>query len=70
MSKLLTSAGLMSGTSCDGVDASLIESDGENKINLITNHYFPYEKNFKIELKDLKKLINCLLYTSPSPRDS
>ena len=48
MSKLLTSAGLMSGTSCDGVDASLIESDGENKINLITNHYFPYEKNFKI----------------------
>ena len=58
MSKLLTSAGLMSGTSCDGIDASLIESDGENKINLITNHYFPYEKNFKIELKDLKKLIN------------
>ena len=32
MSEQYTSLGLMSGTSGDGVDASIIQSDGEKKI--------------------------------------
>jgi anhydro-N-acetylmuramic acid kinase len=35
MNKDYTSLGLMSGTSGDGVDASIIQSDGETKYNVI-----------------------------------
>ena len=31
MGKMYTALGLMSGTSMDGVDASIIQSDGETK---------------------------------------
>ena len=42
MEKLFTAIGLMSGTSGDGVDASLIKTDGNDKFELISNHYFEY----------------------------
>ena len=34
--------GLMSGTSLDGIDASIIKSDGENYLDIIDNKYFNY----------------------------
>ena len=37
MSKEYTSLGLMSGTSGDGVDASIIKSDGISKYEVILN---------------------------------
>ena len=40
MSKLYYSLGLMSGTSMDGVDASIIQSDGEEKYKVINDKYF------------------------------
>ena len=46
------SLGLMSGTSGDGVDASIIKSDGNTYYEGICDKYY-----------------DCLLYTSPSPRD-
>ena len=65
MSKFYCSLGLMSGTSADGVDASIIQSDGDNKYEVILDKYFEYPKNIfknltiirnKIKsLKDLKK---------------
>ena len=63
--------GLMSGTSLDGIDASIIKSDGENNLDIIDNKYFNYPEEFR---KRLSKFIlntnnSCLLYTSPSPRD-
>ena len=36
MSKEYTALGLMSGTSGDGVDASIIKSDGKSKFDIIT----------------------------------
>ena len=42
MEKLFTAIGLMSGTSGDGVDASLIKTDGNDKFEHISNHYFEY----------------------------
>ena len=42
MSKSYCSLGLMSGTSMDGVDASIIQSDGENKYKAILNKYFDH----------------------------
>ena len=35
MSKSYCSLGLMSGTSGDGVDASIIQSDGDNELKVI-----------------------------------
>jgi len=42
----------MSGTSLDGVDASIILSDGEKKLDIIDNYYEKYDNNFKFSLKD------------------
>ena len=53
MSKLYYSLGLMSGTSMDGVDASIIQSDGEAKYKVIIDKYFEYPQEI---YKDLTKL--------------
>ena len=53
MSKSYNSLGLMSGTSMDGVDASIIQSDGETKYKVIIDKYFKYSDNI---YKDLIKL--------------
>lgn len=45
--------GFMSGTSLDGVDASLIKTDGENEFTPVVNCHIPYPKDFKAELKKL-----------------
>ena len=42
MGKMYTALGLMSGTSMDGVDASIIQSDGETKYKVIKDKYFEY----------------------------
>ena len=44
MNKEYTSLGLMSGTSGDGVDASIIKSDGLSKYEVIQNKYYEYDK--------------------------
>ena len=61
MKKLITSIGLMSGTSSDGIDASIIKSDGENKVHFIGNHFLPYEKRVKSKIRNLKEKINLIL---------
>jgi anhydro-N-acetylmuramic acid kinase len=45
--------GLMSGTSCDGVDASLVRTDGKNSFKIIANTHIPYPAKFKSELQKL-----------------
>ena len=42
MGKIYTSLGLMSGTSLDGVDVSIIKSDGHNNYSSIMDRYFKY----------------------------
>jgi len=51
MSKYLYSLGLMSGTSVDGVDASIIKSDGEQFLEIIDDIYVKYDDHFKMKLK-------------------
>ena len=46
MDKIYTAMGLMSGTSLDGVDVSIIESDGNQDYTLIFDRYFQYNTDF------------------------
>ncbi len=58
MSKSYYSLGLMSGTSMDGVDASIIRSDGESKYKVISNKYFQYSESLYGKLTRLRDKIN------------
>ena len=58
MSEEYTSLGLMSGTSGDGVDASIIQSNGENKYNVINDKFFEYDSTIYRDIHDLKEKIN------------
>ena len=46
MGKIYTAMGLMSGTSLDGVDVSIIESDGNQDYTVIFDRYFQYNTDF------------------------
>jgi anhydro-N-acetylmuramic acid kinase len=49
--------GLMSGTSCDGVDAALIETDGERILSRGDNCFIPYELSEQETLKSAMQQI-------------
>ena len=55
MSKEYTCLGMMSGTSGDGVDASIIQSDGLNKFTIIKEKYYEYDNNLFRDYHNLKK---------------
>ena len=50
MGKILTSLGLMSGTSGDGVDASIIQSNGETKYEVIKDQYYILDGQHRVEM--------------------
>ena len=50
--------GLMSGTSLDGIDASIIKSDGENNLDIIDNKYLNYPEEFRKRLSSFILNIN------------
>ena len=58
MTKEYTSLGLMSGTSGDGVDASIIQSDGDTKYEVLKDKYFEYDNNIYQNIHNLKENIN------------
>ena len=62
MNKNYYSLGLMSGTSMDGVDASIIVSDGEKKLEIIENYYEKYDYDFKCKLREFIKNTDSLEY--------
>ncbi len=58
MNKEYTSLGFMSGTSGDGVDASIIQSDGYTKLKVIKEKYFEYDLDTYNQIHRLKNQIN------------
>ena len=58
MQKNMISIGLMSGTSGDGVDASIIETNGVDHYNLIKDKYFEYETSIYKDIHNLKEKIH------------
>ena len=58
MEKIYTSLGLMSGTSMDGIDASIIKSNGEDKYEAIFDRYFRYDEELYADLTNIRNKIN------------
>ena len=58
MKKNYTSLGLMSGTSMDGVDASIIKSNGEDTYETIFDQYFEYDDQLYRELINIRDKIS------------
>ena len=58
MSKEYTSLGLMSGTSGDGIDASIIKSDGISKYEVLFNKYYKYQDDIYENIHSIKEKIN------------
>ena len=56
--KIYTSLGLMSGTSMDGVDLSVIKSDGYNEFSCILNIYRDFNKDLYKQLFGLREKIS------------
>ena len=57
MSKSYYSLGLMSGTSGDGIDASIITSNGENQHESIIDRYFEYSAEIIENIHELKNKV-------------
>ena len=55
--KLFLAMGLMSGTSMDGVDVSIIKSDGFDELELILDKYFEYDTDLYKDLLSLREKI-------------
>ena len=53
MSKRYISLGLMSGTSGDGVDASIINSNGTDDYESIKDRYFEYDSKIYKDIHEL-----------------
>ena len=58
MQKKYTSLGLMSGTSGDGVDASIINSNGVNEFESIKDKFYEYDNNTFRDIHEIKEKIN------------
>ena len=56
--KVFNALGLMSGTSMDGVDLSLIKSDGISDFTSILNNFYEFDNDLRSKLIDLRDQLN------------
>ena len=80
MEKIYSALGFMSGTSADGVDSSIIKSDGKDQILIENNEYNPFPQFLTDEIHNIKEkfermndskiIVICLdpLYENQNPK--
>ena len=51
MGKLMRAIGLMSGTSMDGIDVALLDSDGQSELRHGPAAPYPYPADVKVKLR-------------------
>ncbi len=57
MGKIYTALGLMSGTSLDGIDFSIIKTDGKEYLSLSGNNYLKFSKTLRQKIRKIKNKI-------------
>ena len=57
MKKIYTALGTMSGTSLDGIDFSIIKTDGEDHLSLESNNYLEFSNDLKQKIRSIKSKI-------------
>ena len=57
MGKIYTALGFMTGTSGDGIDASIIKSDGKNEYEVLANRFYKYSSITSSEIHKLNESI-------------
>ena len=57
MGKIYTALGLMSGTSLDGVDFSIIKTDGKEYLSLSGNNYLEFPNTLRQKIREIKSKI-------------
>ena len=57
MDKIYTAMGLMSGTSTDGVDVSIIRSDGNQEFSILFDKYFQYDEELTQKILKIRDKI-------------
>ena len=58
MKKIYTALGTMSGTSLDGIDFSIIKTDGEDHLSLESNKYLEFSNSLKEKIRSIKSKIS------------
>ena len=52
--KIFTALGIMTGTSLDGIDLSVIKSDGINELELILDDYYEFDKEIRKKIEKIR----------------
>ena len=69
MARVLKAIGLMSGTSMDGIDAAILDTDGERIEAFGPTHYEPYAPEMQAMLRDAMARAATLAVAGPLPAD-
>src|SRR5258706_11057654 len=65
MARILKALGLMSGTSMDGIDAAILETDGETVAAFGPTHFSPYSAAMRARLREAIDAAQGLRFDGP-----